>query len=396
MSSSVGRPRAQRGRLCGLIAVSLLGAVYLPRAQASPYVPSSDSVMLAELPAGTRYTDLAARRLARGRLDVAVPLAQFYIQQSRLSGDLRYLGYAQAVLAPWMNQRPAAPDALVLHATVQQSRHEFSAALATLDLALLVRPNDPQALLTRATILRVLGRYRETSAACEQFARSVDPRLSALCIQSLRGLNGHLDSAYAALLQLSPQGWLNAEKSWLYSELGEMAVRLGLDADAQRWFQQDLNLAPADFYVRAAYADLLLRQGRAGEALTLLQGQESFEPLLLRIAIAQKQLHDPRLALSSARLKAAFAAETQRGEAVHRREQARFLLEVEDQPKLALAAASENWAVQREPDDALVLVAAARAAGNPAAAEPALDFVRSEGLRDARIVPAPTAPVAAR
>lgn len=396
MSSSVGRPRAQRGRLCGLIAVSLLGAVCLPRAQASPYVPSSDSVMLAELPAGTRYTDLAARRLARGRLDVAVPLAQFYIQQSRLSGDLRYLGYAQAVLAPWVNQRPAAPDALVLHATVQQSRHEFSAALATLDLALLVRPNDPQALLTRATILRVLGRYREASAACEQFARSVDPRLSALCIQSLRGLNGHLDSAYAALLQLSPQGWLNAEKSWLYSELGEMAVRLGLDADAQRWFQQDLNLAPADFYVRAAYADLLLRQGRAAEALTLLQGQESFEPLLLRIAIAQKQLHDPRLALSSARLKAAFAAETQRGEAVHRREQARFLLEVEDQPQLALAAASENWAVQREPDDVLVLVAAARAAGNPAAAEPALDFVRSEGLRDARIVPAPTAPVAAR
>ena len=396
MSSSVGQPRAQRGRLCGLIAVALLGAVYLPRAQASPYVPTSDSVVLAELPAGTRYADLAARRLARGRLDVAVPLAQFYIQQSRLSGDLRYLGYAQAVLAPWVNQRPAAPDALVLHATVQQSRHEFSAALATLDLALRVRPNDPQALLTRATILRVLGRYREASAACEQFARSVDPRLSALCIQSLRGLNGHLDSAYAALLQLSPQGWLNAEKSWLYSELGEMAVRLGLDADAQRWFQQDLNLAPADFYVRAAYADLLLRQGRAAEALTLLQGQESFEPLLLRIAIAQKQLHDPRLALSSARLKAAFAAETQRGEAVHRREQARFLLEVEDQPKLALAAASENWAVQREPDDVLVLVAAARAAGNPAAAEPALDFVRSEGLRDARIVPAPTAPVAAR
>src|ERR1035441_3057785 len=342
MSSSVGQPRAQRGRLCGLIAVALLGAVYLPRAQASPYVPTSDSVVLAELPAGTRYADLAARRLARGRLDVAVPLAQFYIQQSRLSGDLRYLGYAQAVLAPWVNQRPAAPDALVLHATVQQSRHEFSAA---------------------PCIRWVLGRYREASAACEQFARSVDPRLSALCIQSLRGLNGHLDSAYAALLQLSPQGWLNAEKSWLYSELGEMAVRLGLDADAQRWFQQDLNLAPADFYVRAAYADLLLRQGRAGEALTLLQGQDSFEPLLLRIAIAQKQLHDPRLALSSARLKAAFAAETQRGEAVHRREQARFLLEVEDQPKLALAAASENWAVQREPDDVLVLVAAAREIG---------------------------------
>jgi hypothetical protein len=137
--------------------------------------------------------------------------------------------------------------------------------------------------------------------------------------------------------------------------------------------------------VRAAYADLLLRQGRAGEALTLLQGQESFEPLLLRIALAQKQLHDPRLAQSSARLRAAFAAETQRAESVHRREQARFLLEVENQPQLALATASQNWSLQREPDDALVLVAAARAAGDPAAAAPALDFMRRADLRDARV-----------
>src|ERR1039457_6077819 len=275
MSSSVGQPRAQRGRLCGLIAVSLLGAVYLPRAQASPYVPSSDSVMLAELPAGTRYTDLAARRLARGRLDVAIPVAQFYIQQSRLSGDLRYLGYAQAVLAPWVKQIPPVPDALVLQATLQQSRHEFEASLATLETALAARPEDPQALLIRATVLRVLGRYPEAGASCEQFSRVVEPRLGALCIQSLRGLNGHLESAYTALMQVSPQGWTSSEKSWLYSELGEMAARLGRDDDARRWFQEDLTLVPADFYVRAAYADLLLRQGRPAEVLALLQGRES-------------------------------------------------------------------------------------------------------------------------
>jgi predicted Zn-dependent protease len=213
----------------------------------------------------------------------------------------------------------------------------------------------------------------------------VDPRLGALCIQSLRGLNGQLESAYSALMQVSPQGWLNSEKSWLYSELGEMAVRLGRDADAQRWFQTDLSLVPTDVYVRAAYADLLLRQGRPGDVLTLLQGQESFEPLLLRIAIAQRQLRDPRQAQSAARLQAAFAAEEQRGEAVHRREQARFLLEVQGQPALSLAAALENWAVQREPDDVLVLVNAARAAGSPAAAEPALEFVRTEGLSDVRV-----------
>jgi tetratricopeptide (TPR) repeat protein len=396
MSTGIGRPRIPQGRLFTFFTMAVLSAAWLPLAHAGPYVPSSDSTVLAELPAGTHYADVSARRLAQSRVDVAIPLAQFYIQQSRLSGDLRYLGYAEAVLTPWVSKNPPVPDVLVLQATLQQSRHEFSASLATLERSLTARPNDPQALLVRATVLRVLGRYSEAGVACEQFARLVDARLGAICIQSLRGLNGHLESAYSDLTQVSSQGWLNSEKSWLYSELGEMAVRLGRDADAQRRFEQDLNLMPTDFYVRAAYADLLLRQARPGEALTLLQGRESFEPLLLRIAIAQRQLHDPRLAQSSARLRAAFAAETQRGEAVHRREQARFLLEVEDQPNLSLAAALENWAVQREPDDVLVLVNAAKAAGRPAAAEPALEFVRAQGQSDVRVNAATAVSVASR
>jgi tetratricopeptide (TPR) repeat protein len=395
MSNGMGRPRVRQARLFTLGAVVLLCAA-LQKAHGGPYIPSSDSDVLAELPAGTHYADVSARRLAAGRVDVAIPLAQFYIQQSRLRGDLRYLGYAQAVLAPWVQQKSPIPDVLVLQATLQQSRHEFSASLAMLERALSVSPNNPQALLIQATVLRVLGRYPEAGAACDQFSRIVESRLGALCVQSLRGLNGHLESAYAALLQISPQGWLSSEKSWWYSELGEMAVRLGRDEEAQRWFQQDLSLVPSDFYVRGAYADLLLRQGRAGEALQLLQGQESFEPLLLRIAIAQRQMHDPRLAQSSARLKAAFAAEEQRGEAVHRREQARFLLEVEDQPTLSLAAALENWAVQREPDDVLVLVSAAKAAGNSAAAQPARDFMRTQGLSDVRVNVLATAAVASR
>jgi tetratricopeptide (TPR) repeat protein len=384
MSSRLSRPRSLRGWLFAMRVAAILTAGANSGALAGPYVPADDNAVLAELSAGTRYADVSARRLARARVDVAIPLAQFYIQQARLSGDLRFLGYAQAVLAPWVEQTPPQADVLVLQATLQQSRHEFSASLATLDHALAVRPQDPQALLIRATVLRVLGRYPEANAACEQFSQLVEPRLAALCIQSLRGLNGQLESAYASLTQVSSQGWLNSEKSWLYSELGEMAVRLGLDSEAERWFQLDLRLSPADFYVRAAYADLMLQQGRPSEALALLHGQEALEPLLLRIAIAQKQLRDPALEQSRARLRAAFAAELQRGEAVHRREQARFLLEVEDQPKLSLAAALENWTVQHEPDDVLVLIHAASAAGDPAAAAPAIKFVRAQGQSDVR------------
>jgi len=382
MSKRTSLPRVSRGRRFACAVALLSAGVSL--AQADPFVPSSENAVLAELSAGTRFADVSARRLARARVDVAIPLAQFYIQQSRISGDLRFLGYAEAVLAPWIKTSPALPVVLVLQATLQQSRHEFTASLATLDRALAARPNDPQALLIRATVLRVLGRYAEAGLACEQFSHRVEPRLGTLCTQSLRGLTGGLESAYEALTQMSSQGWLNSEKSWLYSELGEMAVRLGRDDEAQQWFQRDLNLVPTDFYVRAAFADSLLRQHRPADVLVLLKGQESFEPLLLRIAIAQKRLGDPGLALSSARLRTAFAAELQRGEAVHRREQARFLLEIEDQPTLSLGAALENWTVQREPDDVLVLVNAAKAAGSPDAAEPALTFARTQGQRDVR------------
>ena len=384
-------PRLAWGRLFALAA--WLVCLGLPLcAEAAPYVPGNDDTVLAELSTGTRFADVSARRLARGRVDVAIPLAQFYIQQSRLSGDLRFLGYAEAVLAPWVRQARPKPEVLLLQATLQQSRHDFAASLATLDRALAMRPKDPQALLIRATVLRVLGRYSEAGAACQDFSALVEPRLGALCMEGLRGLNGNLRSAYAALTRISPQGWLNSEKSWLYSELGEMAVRLGQEQDARRWFETDLALVPTDFYVRAAYADLLLRQGRPADVLALLRGQESFEPLLLRIAIAQRLLHDPGLEQSSARLRTAFDAELQRGESVHRREQARFLLEVEGNPTRSLEAALQNWAVQREPDDVLVLMHAASAAGLPAAAAPAADFVRAQGQSDVRV----DAPAAAK
>jgi tetratricopeptide (TPR) repeat protein len=378
-----------------LLAAVLLAAALADSAGAAPYVPASDSAVLVELPAGTRHVDGSARRLAQQRLDVALPMAQFYIQRSRATGDLRYLGYAEAVLAPWIEQTRIdrsnpSPQALVLHATVQQSLHQFDAALATLDRALALRPDDAQGWLTRATVLRVMGRYPEAADACEHFAAVADVSLSALCRESLRALNGELAAAYQALRQAPMQGLLPAERAWMDAELGEMAVRLGRDSDAERWFLEDLRLSPEDFYVRAAYADLLLKQRRAAEVLKLLHGQDSLEPLLLRIAIAQKMLGDPGFKASSAALEAAFDAEARRGDAVHRREQARFLLEVQGRPDLALAAAALNWNVQREPDDVLVFINAAASAGNPDAARPALDFVRAHGLTDARLSKAGT------
>ncbi len=378
-----GRLRVRRSRLFCALSLALAFNV----SSAAPHIPGSDAEVVAELPLGARHSSTPALALTATRLDIALPLAQFDISQARATGDLRFLGYAEAILQPWLEQPAPAPQVLVLNATILQSRHAFAASLAELDRALKARPDDAQAWLTRATVLRVLGRYDEALDSCKHMARAADAAITTLCEQSLRGLTGHLDDAYAAILSQSPQDLPPEVRAWRYSELGEMAERLGDDAAAEHWFREGLQVAPQDFYMRTACADLLLRHQRAAETLQLLAGYESMEPMLLRIAIAHEQLHDTAAASAEALLSNAFQVEEQRGESVHRREQARYLLDVSHQPEAALTAAQENWRVQHEPDDILILLRAAHDAHQGTAAEPALQFLRLQGLQDIRLEP---------
>jgi tetratricopeptide (TPR) repeat protein len=370
------------------VAVSLSAAALAT----SPYVPASDAAVLASVPAGATHTSLPQRAQAASRLDVALPLAQFYISQARTRGDLRFLGYAQALLTPWVSGAAPDPQALVLMATVLQSRHEFTAALADLDGALKIRADDAQGWLTRATVLRVLGRYAEAEQSCQHITAAGAEEVATLCLQSVRAVDGQLDSAYETIRDIAPQALTNTVRAWRYSQLGEMAEARGDDEAAQHWFSECLALTPEDLYTRAAYADLLLRHQHPEEVLRLLSGYHSMEPMLLRVAIAERQLADPALEKDRAALAEAFAQEEQRGEAVHRREQARFLLDVLSQPTAALSAARLNWQVQREPEDALILIRAAQAAGHPGGASQATDFVRAHHLKDARLNPYVSAP----
>jgi tetratricopeptide (TPR) repeat protein len=378
-----GRLRVNRSRL--FCALSLLFTCNV--SWAAPHIPGSDSEVVAELPAGARHSSAPSRAMTATRLDIALPLAQFDISQARATGDLRFLGYAEAILQPWLNQPTVAPQVLVLNATILQSRHAFDASLTELDRALKTRPEDAQAWLTRATVLRVLGRYAEATESCKHMAAAADTAITMLCEQSLGGLTGHLEQAYAAISSMPQQDLPPEARAWRYSELGEMAERLGNDAAAEHWFREGLQIAPQDFYMRTACADLLLRQQRAAETLQLLSGYESMEPMLLRIALAHEQLHDNGAASADALLSNAFQVEQQRGDVVHRREQARYLLDIDHQPEAALAAAQENWRVQREPDDILILLRAAQAAHQAAAAQPALRFLEQQGLQDIRLEP---------
>ena len=141
-----------------------------------------------------------------------------------------------------------------------------------------------------------------------------------------------------------------------------------------------------DPYTLGAHADFLLDRGQPQEVIQRLKGQERNDALLLRLAEAQAATGDRAATQRSVQtLRARFEAGRERGDSVHLREEARFTLRLLKRPKLALQLAQENWAVQKEPADARIYLEAAKAAGQPDAADPVRRFAREAGWSDARL-----------
>jgi len=103
------------------------------------------------------------------------------------------------------------------------------------------------------------------------------------------------------------------------------------------------------------------------------------------MALAETRLGAPGAAQRVQALGERFAAAGLRGERLHLQEEARFLLELRADPAAALAAAAENWKTQREPRDAMILLEAAHAARDAAAAAPAQDWLARTGFEHARM-----------
>ncbi len=394
--------------------------------------PARDDAIVERLP--THVGDAAERRAARAaeraqrdalqrhpdELGLALQAAHDALARGRLRGDPRELGAAQAALAPWWTRADAPPEVRLVRATVLQSQHEFNAALVELD-AVLARPDvalpvRAQAELTRAGVQQVLGRFAEADAGCRRlvgadyFALGAGVRQNGLaCIAELASLQGHADTAAATLARLAgaPDAGSVAPGApgWLALMRAELAQRRG-DPSAGALFEAALKANP-DVYTQCAYADWLLDEHRAAEVVALLKGHEAADPVLLRVALAYRQLHgrdSPLTRDAAAMLGDRYDAALLRGDKSHGREQSRYELGLRGDARAALALAQSNWRVQHEPADEVVLARAARAAHRDDAAEPLWQFLRETGGRDARLavggpnaapfLPAPAASVA--
>ncbi len=361
---------------------------------AAPYVPKDDAEVIERLRAG--IGDPRARELTemRRRLeanpddrDLAVALAKRNIEEGRARSDPRYLGYAEAALARWWNMDAPPADVLLLRATIRQSTHDFDGALRDLDAVLRLTPDDPQAWLTRSIVLTVRGDYEEAKASCAPLARLTSDLVVRVCFAGVESVTGDAKGAYARLESALKTRRIAspAEEEWAVSTLGEIAVRAGDAAAAERYFDRALALDPSDAYALASWADVVLDQGRAADVATRLASHDSNDGLLLRLALAEDSAKLPGRKAHAAALRARFDASHARGDTVHRREEARFALALEHDARAALTLARANWDVQKEPWDARIFLEAALAAGDANAARPILAWLDRTKLEDPAI-----------
>lgn len=362
-------------------------------ADATPFRPVDDHQIIEHIirtPLDISGAQVRARRAALAQHPTDIPLAistaHGFILQARAAGDPRYLGYAQAALNPWWKDSNAPRDVAVLRATIKQSNHEFNPALTDLNAVLAKDPADVQAHLTRAAIYGVQARYPQARGDCAKLLFISDPFVGALCLANIAHLAGQTKAQYALLMRtlgrnasLPPEQLRSA-----YTLLAEMAARLGETAEAEAHFKTAYRSGP-DAYLESAYADFLLDARRPRDVLQLLGPGALNDGALLRRALAQKMLGDPGLNTTVADLRARYDASLARGDRVHQREFARFALYLKNNPTEALQLAQQNWQVQREPADARILLEAALAAHDSAAAQPAVEWVAQTRIEDMRL-----------
>lgn len=391
---------AHRNTCCGalhfLVALAMVLVASTAQAdQTKPYTPANASVVLQLVPP---TTDPRVRRFDQLRSDLkqhpndvnkAVALALAYVDYGRSTGDARFLGRAMAIIEPIMKE-PAPPiPVLLVHATIQQSRHFFQASRAELNQILKRDPGNAQAWLTLATVAMVQGDDELANDACVHLANAGGDFMGMLCTASLRSLTGHAAQAYVLMSMVEDPGPKApaAIKAWVEGLMADTAARMGKPDAADAHFKNALQQAPGDNFLLADYGEFLIDQGRAKEAIDLVSGDVQSDTSFLVLVSAENALGLPRTKADIAEMNARFQSMEQRGDHVFMREQSSYMLHVLHDPKAALELAQQDWKVQRSPKDVRVYLEAALATHDPAAATPVLDFVARTHLSDVTINP---------
>ena len=394
---AAGRHALRTVAVCCLAAFVIIGTAWLSASQTprhgdgvETFIPHSAGETVERLP----RQSAASKRDLRARLalpasqprdvESAVAMARRHYERARSDGEPRELGLAQAALGSWWDQAAAPVPVLLVRAAIRQYEHDFAGALVDLQQAITAEPANIQAWLSQAALQQTTGDLDQAARSCARVVELSDHVAGHVCNFDIASMKGDPSALDTMKQYLDRRRIAGPERGWIFTVQAEMAERLGRQADADRYFRAAMT-TDRGIYPKVAYADFLLQQKRHREVEALLDGTPPTDAVLLRQAIAFERGADSRARAVAEELRRRFAISANRDDSLHLREMARFALEIDGDVGAALTLARRNWALQKEPADALLLAGAARAAGRLQEAAPVRDFVRLTGMSDVRL-----------
>ncbi|TWU00115.1 hypothetical protein Pla108_10590 [Botrimarina colliarenosi] len=378
---------SSRSRITATVLVTFAAGVAMA---GDPYLPEDDEVLqtlpVAVLAGQSEVADLRRRLLKEPEdADLAAQVANAYVQLGKQGGGPRYYGYARAAIEPWWDESAPPAEILRVRAKLKETDHEYAAALEDIETLLQSRPRDSQAWIEAVNLHRVQGDYDAAWVACDQLSEFAEGVARVFCRVPLLAVTGGAEEAAGLIEQALPitKEKLPAVAPWLLTQQAETARALGRDDVAERAYREGLALDTNDGFLKRAYADFLLDRDRADEVAAMLGDDLSDNGYLLAAAIAARQTGDTARAAELRRELADRFRETRlRGDLPHGRFEARFALELEDNPQRALELALANWDRQKEARDTRNVLEAALAAQQPVAAAEAIGFLKEAGTQD--------------
>ncbi|WP_373083230.1 hypothetical protein, partial [Zhongshania sp.] len=254
-------------------------------------------------------------------------------------------------------------DFYLYRASLKQSLHQFAQASADLDVVAELDPHHFQAQMMRFTIAFVRGNYAVAELACEELQGLGSKLYVASCRQHLRVVQNENEAelAYLALQAAMAKAGALADRQaliWAAGSLADIAERVGRNDAAQLW-QLVLSMNANDVYARARLAALKLAAKDNAAVIGLTADYLAVDSLAVLHAIAARRLGGGEALIGS--LRERFDEALWRGEVIHKRAYAQYLLDIEDAPEEAILWAEKNWQEQREWPDVQLLARAQRA-----------------------------------
>lgn len=399
------RPHSDRRRLPARRSVAVVLATGMVlggaiRTVAQPYTPVSDDEVIERLPPGLRGADFRRQREALAadpdNLRDSLAMAESYLETAQTEADPRFLGYAQAMLAPWWDQASPPVAVLVCRARVRTLTAEFDRALLDLEEALAREPGHLAALRLRFDVELARGDFDAARGTLEIAGPTVTPLVRAVMAARWERMKGPAGPVHQALeMALAAAGDVDVrERHAALALLADLDRQLGRAAEARQRFAALRRLGHREVAQLAAEADVLLDQGDPGGVLTLLQAEPPHDLLELRIAEALARLPSPdpaqveRREVLTRQLAARSDARRRRGEATGLAEEIRVRLRLTGEFDRARTRAGELWAIRRELEDVRWILEAAAAAGDERLARPVIAWLEARRIEDARLEPA--------